>query len=60
MHQRNDFTLRLLKSYLKPNMKVVDIGCGTGEVSFLASDLVCKNSVGEKGKSSGLISTKKV
>ena len=54
MNLRNDFTLRLLKSYLKPNMKVVDIGCGKGKVSFLASDLVCKNSVGEKGQVIGV------
>ena len=34
----------LMKLEIKPNMKVVDIGCGTGNVSFMISPMV-----GERG-----------
>lgn len=30
----------LLEAGLKPGMRVLDIGCGTGDVSLLAADLV--------------------
>lgn len=36
-----DFTERLLQDAgIKPGMKVLDIGCGTGEVTFLIAELV--------------------
>lgn len=40
--QRNDFTKRLLKKYLHAGMNVLDVGCGNGEISFLAADVVGK------------------
>lgn len=40
MPERNAFTEKLLATGLKTGMRVLDIGCGQGEVSALALDLV--------------------
>lgn len=47
--QRDDFAYRLLKNHLKEGMRVLDIGCGSGDVSFLAAQIV-----GEKGSVTGI------
>lgn len=45
LEKRNAGTIRLLRdASLKPDMFVCDIGCGTGDVSFLAAQIV-----GERG-----------
>lgn len=38
--RRNEFSQRLLALVLKPNMTILDIGCGTGELSFLANEIL--------------------
>ena len=38
--RRNEFSQRLLNLALKPNMTILDIGCGIGELSFLANDIL--------------------
>lgn len=38
--RRNEFSQRLLGLVLKPNMTILDIGCGTGELSFLANEIL--------------------
>lgn len=38
--RRNEFSQRLLGLALKPNMAILDIGCGTGELSFLANSIL--------------------
>jgi ubiquinone/menaquinone biosynthesis C-methylase UbiE len=46
----NTFTERLLKDAgISTGMKVLDIGCGNGEVSFLVSKII-----GESGKVVGV------
>ncbi len=42
--QRNDFTYHLLlDAGIEPNMRVLDVGCGSGEVTMLISNLVGDN-----------------
>lgn len=38
--RRNQLSERLLKLALKPNMSILDVGCGVGEMSFLANDIL--------------------
>lgn len=38
--KRNDFTARLIDAHIKPGMRVLDVGCGNGDVSFLLADRV--------------------
>ncbi len=38
--RRNEFSQRLLGLALEPNMTILDIGCGTGELSFLANSIL--------------------
>ncbi|MBM7643392.1 class I SAM-dependent methyltransferase [Streptococcus loxodontisalivarius] len=49
MHNRDTFTQSLLAASIKKGMTVLDLGCGTGDVTFLAADLV-----GETGSVLGL------
>ena len=49
MNQREEFTYRMLSACLKPGMSVLDVGCGSGDVSLLAAELV-----GESGHVSGI------
>ena len=43
--QRDEFIISLLEKGLKKGMTVLDIGCGSGDISFIAAKLV-----GERGK----------
>ena len=48
-NQRNDFTYRLLlDGGIKKGMRVLDVGCGTGDVSMMVAELV-----GESGEAIG-------
>lgn len=40
---RNDFTIRLINKYIKQGMRVLDFGCGNGEVSFIIAKHVGEN-----------------
>ncbi len=42
MFHREDFSKTLLKKALQPGMRVMDIGCGSGELTRLAADIVGK------------------
>ncbi|MCC9857566.1 class I SAM-dependent methyltransferase, partial [Streptococcus agalactiae] len=42
MFHREDFSKALLKKALQPGMRVMDIGCGSGELTRLAADIVGK------------------
>ncbi|MGO3725704.1 class I SAM-dependent methyltransferase, partial [Staphylococcus carnosus] len=49
-NNRNDFTLRLLEdANIHPGMRVLDVGCGPGEVTGLLAALV-----GDSGKVIGI------
>ena len=40
-NQRNDFTYRLLADGgIKEGMRILDVGCGTGDVSMMAAELI--------------------
>lgn len=47
--QRNEFTKRLMQKHLQKGMKVLDVGCGNGEISFLLA-----KTVGQTGKVDGV------
>ena len=38
--QRNSFTRRLIEEYIQVGMNVLDVGCGTGEISFFLAEAV--------------------
>ena len=48
-NKRNEFTLRLIEKFVKKGMRVLDFGCGNGEITYLLA-----NQVSSEGRVDGI------